>query len=140
MGHKDPSVASAYNKTYYKAHKEERQEYGRKYREAHRDESRLYNKTYGASHRTKTREWVLRTKYSMTLAEYNELLASQNGVCAICLGNETYGKAMPVDHDHTTGKVRGLLCHECNRALGIMKDDPALLRAAADYLERNIVG
>lgn len=52
--------------------------------------------------------------------------------CQIC------GKINPIlhlDHDHKSGRIRGVLCHQCNRALGFFKDDPQLLRKAADYLE-----
>jgi hypothetical protein len=76
------------------------------------------------------------------------MLIKQNGVCAICRKPETtYRKShikgsdpvlrrLSVDHCHTTKKVRGLLCGNCNHSIGKMKDDPALLRAAADYLEK----
>lgn len=73
--------------------------------------------------------------YGLTVEEYERLLASQGGVCAICGGPQT-GKNWHVDHDHATGKVRGILCSGCNTGLGAMRDDPAILRAAGDYLER----
>lgn len=78
--------------------------------------------------------------YGITAAEYVALDAAQDGLCAICAQPETMTyrgtvKQLSVDHDHETGKVRGLLCAACNFALGKFRDDPALLRSAADYLE-----
>jgi hypothetical protein len=75
-------------------------------------------------------------RYGLTPVEYDALLSAQNGVCGICGGPQT-GKNWHVDHDHETGKVRGILCNGCNCALGNMRDDPKLLRAAADYLEKH---
>lgn len=77
----------------------------------------------------------LKKLYGITREEYAVMLASQGGQCAIC--RKTNGAhRLAVDHCHATGRVRGLLCHGCNHVLGKMKDDPALLRAAAAYLER----
>jgi hypothetical protein len=61
----------------------------------------------------------------------------QNGKCVVC-GCEKNGSKenFCVDHDHTTGKVRGLLCHNCNVSIGLMKDSPDLLLKAAEYLNR----
>ena len=79
-------------------------------------------------------------QYRMTLDEYKELLEKQSNLCAIChrppKGGRTSAASLHVDHDHTTGKTRGLLCRACNVTLGQMGEDPARLRAAADYLER----
>lgn len=85
------------------------------------------------------RESLLQRKYGISSSEYDELLAAQDGVCAICkLDNrDSRGRSMPVDHDHETGEVRGVLCDHCNRALGLLGDNPEVLRAAADYLERS---
>jgi hypothetical protein len=69
--------------------------------------------------------------YRMTEREVEALRASQGGVCAICRS----APAVHVDHDHRTGEVRGMCCFSCNAALGHFKDDPAVLRRAADYLE-----
>lgn len=79
-------------------------------------------------------------KYSLTQAEYDQMLAAQNYVCAICHGPEnTLHKGQPrrlsVDHSHESGKIRGLLCMRCNQAISRMNDDPALIRTAAAYLE-----
>ncbi len=72
--------------------------------------------------------------YGLAPAELAALL-EQHGTCAICR-LPTWGKRGPqVDHDHATGKVRGVLCINCNNGLGRFKDDPARLRAAAAYLE-----
>jgi hypothetical protein len=71
---------------------------------------------------------------------YEEILASQGGGCAIC-GRTSHGtgqKRLYVDHDHKTQAVRGVLCASCNRAIGLMQDDPERLRNAAEYLDRAI--
>lgn len=74
-----------------------------------------------------------KTLYGITRAEFDFMLKEQGGHCAIC--PRTNGRrALAVDHDHATGKVRGLLCDNCNHTLGKMRDDPELLRRAADYL------
>jgi hypothetical protein len=79
------------------------------------------------------RTYHLRRRYGITAADADALLAAQGGLCAICRA----APAGHVDHDHDTGAVRALLCFNCNGGLGQFKDDPALLRAAADYVEEH---
>ena len=76
-------------------------------------------------------------KYGLTPADYDEMVETQNGRCMICDADQpgTESGYWPVDHDHATGRVRALLCSACNAGLGLFGDDPARLRAAADYLE-----
>ena len=76
------------------------------------------------------RTYHLRRRYGITGEEADAMLAEQGGVCAIC----EVAPAVHVDHDHATGAVRALLCFNCNGGLGQFKDDPALLRAAAEYV------
>lgn len=82
------------------------------------------------------REYYLKRDYGITQADYDQMLHSQGGVCAICGGEETVHRFFPVDHCHTTGKVRGLLCTKCNRGLGLLKDDYETVRKAAEYLKK----
>jgi hypothetical protein len=79
------------------------------------------------------RQGHLKRQYGITEAERDELIASQGGVCCICLA------ALPVhvDHCHETGRVRGVLCFSCNAALGQFKDRPDVIRRAATYVEGN---
>jgi len=76
------------------------------------------------------------TKYGLTPEQYDALILDAR--CAICETQEWNGRDNKphIDHDHKTGRVRGVLCHSCNTSLGHFKDDPALLRAAIAYLER----
>lgn len=84
-----------------------------------------------------SRRSTLKSLYGITDAEYDRLLESQGGRCAICRGLPYgRGKRLHVDHNHETKMVRGLLCTGCNAGLGRFKDQPAVLRRAADYLER----
>ena len=76
-------------------------------------------------------------KYGITEEQYNKLAAKQGGVCALC-GKPPTGngpnKRLAVDHHHDSGQVRGLLCGPCNTGLGLFRDDPDVLAAAARYL------
>lgn len=78
--------------------------------------------------------------YGITLDEYEALLTAQRGGCAICSGVNKDGRNLFVDHDHTTGAVRGLLCNLCNRALGNFRDSVDLLDAAITYLKNPPAG
>lgn len=82
--------------------------------------------------------YQMKKNYGIGLKEYDAMFESQNGVCAICSKEppDHHKKRLNVDHCHTTGRVRGLLCDACNRAIGLMKDSPDLLYKAINYLAR----
>jgi hypothetical protein len=80
----------------------------------------------------------LQATYGITVERYEQMLEAQGGVCAICGEACVSGRKLAVDHDHATNKVRGLLCCNCNRALGLLKDSPARLRAAHQYLTEDL--
>lgn len=90
-------------------------------------------------HANVRRKAHLRREYGITIEAYEWMLAAQGGGCAICgatRGNSRR-KRLAVDHDHTTGRVRGLLCYQCNSLVGNAKDDPEVLSAAIVYLVAN---
>lgn len=76
----------------------------------------------------------LKRYYKITLEHYEAMIELQGGGCAIC-GRMKELKEMPVDHCHEQGHIRGVLCNQCNRALGLFRDSPEILRTAADYIE-----
>lgn len=121
----------------------------------------LKNKNDGKSYRCKEcdnkarqaylkkhKEWVrhlsrdqsLKAKYGINQEDYAKMLQAQDFCCAICGDHYTENKvgkhvdSLSVDHNYETGKIRGLLCNQCNRALGMLKDSPALLKRAYNYL------
>ena len=77
---------------------------------------------------------IHKPKYGVTGEWYEQTFRAQGGKCAIC--NQTSEVRFHVDHDHKTGRIRSLLCGNCNRAIGLMNDDPKKCRAAAEYLEK----
>lgn len=77
----------------------------------------------------------LKRRFGLTLEQYDEMLKSQGGGCALCKRPPPARSALHVDHDHETGRVRGLLCFTCNNALGDFEDDAVRLREAARYVE-----
>lgn len=83
------------------------------------------------------RDSYLRRAYGITEAQYNALLAERHGRCWIC-GRKPTGRRLHVDHDHKTGRVRGLVDWGCNRGLQAFRDDPVSLREAADYVESRV--
>lgn len=90
----------------------------------------------------------LKGEFGLTLKDYRSMFDAQGGCCAICGKSGTRrgqgrpgrgggrSKKLGVDHDHATGKVRGLLCRECNAGIGFLKDDITLVQTALDYLKR----
>ena len=83
------------------------------------------------------RKYQIKNKYGISEKYYEEMLANQLGVCAICRGLQTNGNdVFDIDHCHETGEIRGLLCHKCNMGLGSYDDDIKKLERAITYLER----
>lgn len=80
---------------------------------------------------------ALKHKYGITPAEYDNLLETQAHGCAVCSASCPTGKRLAVDHSHSTGAVRGLLCSRCNTAIGLLKDAPDNLAAALRYLAKH---
>ncbi len=99
-----------------------------------------YKKTFSREHQTKiARKYNLKKFYGLTVEQYDQMRAEQANVCAICQTHPTAKKgSFHVDHNHNTGKIRGLLCHNCNVGLGVFKDDTALLTKAIEYLDINL--
>lgn len=125
-----------------------------KNREKHNKQSGAYQKTRRAKakatdpagYRNERRRSNLLHFYGLTVQEYDAMMAEQNGVCAVCSMPEMSRVAgrgaderrrLAVDHDHESGRVRGLLCLTCNHGLGAFRENPELLRDAATYLEEH---
>jgi len=85
------------------------------------------------------RPYRLKKNYGITQQQYDDMFVAQGGVCRICETRNGISakkeKALAVDHDHATGRVRGLLCSSCNRGLGLLKDSVAVLENAIKYLK-----
>lgn len=96
-----------------------------------------YRKKYYLSERVYTKNWRLEKLYGITLEHYEQLFDNQKGGCAICGVHQSSIKTpLHIDHDHKTKKVRGLLCHKCNRGIGLFQDSTDILQKAREYLER----
>lgn len=118
------------------------------------DESRKKRALYARYYRAKKmaedpdfhKHWSLKKQYGISIHEYREMLGKQGNVCAICKQEEksvapTSGKRrrLFVDHCHKTGKIRGILCSNCNAGIGYLKDNPEYLRSAIEYLGGNLI-
>lgn len=131
-----------------------RQEYLKQYRAKNRDKQKVYQKLWRNAnpgyeaelqdrYRAKYPDRIKITRrkqrlkiYGLTIEQFNQMLINQNGKCKICGTNEPKGFAnqWAVDHCHMTGKVRGLLCTDCNKGLGYFKDSIPLLDKVKEYL------
>lgn len=119
-------------KIYYKDH-------------AARNKGRLqaYRRDHYARNRSeilaKTRAYNIKKNYGLTQAQIDEMFKSQGGLCKICKGLPDVGrwKKLHIDHDHRTGKVRGLICMKCNHGLGSFADSIESLKSAIKYLEES---
>lgn len=120
----------AYSREYHALHPEETKAKAKKWAKDNPEKRKVIYTKYNTDH---CKERHLRNRYAITVERYNEIFEEQKGVCKIC-GTPPNGKDLVVDHDHMTGKVRGLLCFSCNFGLGEFKDDEIRLLSAVDYL------
>lgn len=102
-----------------------------------RDKKRLIERNYAAKHPEMFRKKALKRYYNISISDYEKMAEAQNNVCKICKNPEDRRNYLCVDHDHITGKIRGLLCNNCNRALGLLKDNTDILENAFNYLKSN---
>lgn len=97
-------------------------------------EKRMSDKKYNESPQAKDRH--LKKYYKIDLLQYHQMVIDQNGCCAICnIPQSKLNRTLDVDHCHKTGKVRGLLCTNCNRALGMFQDSASICIKASEYLK-----
>lgn len=86
----------------------------------------------------KRKDYIIRSKYGIGIEEYNSMLEKCDNQCQVCGKPHSEEKPLHIDHDHKTGKVRGLLCNSCNYGLGFFKDDIEIMKKATKYLENEI--
>ncbi len=141
----------AYMKQYNQANKEKLTEYRKQYfqankqliadkqkihDQANKEQVTAYNKKYYQANKERRSSYIKHYTYGLTAEQYTTLVSEQNNQCAICSKTFKSTKETHIDHCHTTGVVRGLLCTDCNLGLGRFKDNYELLVKAHDYLVR----
>ena len=140
-------------KEYYKINKDQKLKYAQEYRENNKDKIAKHSSEYYIKNKEKLsnyyKNWLsgsrehikdynLKRNYGINIGQYYQMLEKANGNCEIC--GKSSGdpnirqQQLNIDHCHTTGKVRGIVCNSCNRGLGYFKDNPLLLEKAKKYL------
>lgn len=106
----------------------------REWRRANKESVKASQQKWRAKNPDYNRDWALRKTYGISLQEKKAMLLSQGSMCAICKSEKPRGKDWNLDHCHTTGRIRGILCTPCNLLLGKVKDSVELLQSAIEYL------
>ena len=125
-------------KQYYRENREKKLEYSKKYYSEHRSEVLEYFRKRYKNPEVKLRQKARsrQKRYGLSSIEYNKMINKQKNKCAVCPTklSKLPSKQVHVDHDHKTGKVRGLLCQKCNLALGLLKENLLIVRSLLKYL------
>ena len=122
-------------KVYWEENQDKKREYLRKYHEENREKHLKHGREHYDENKELYRSSHLQRTYGISLADYDSMLITQKGKCAICgMTPEENGQRLSVDHDHATGEIRALLCNGCNRGLGGFRDSPILCGLAMSYL------
>ena len=143
MAYVDKDKQRAYHREYQQRpkRKEYKKAWDRRNRERLAEMQRARYKADPEKYRAYFRNWRVKKVYGITPAQYEQTLSDQGGVCAVCgrvpNGSSRMEKTLLIDHDHETGKIRGLLCNNCNSGMGIMGDTEEHLLAALAYLRKH---
>jgi hypothetical protein len=159
VSHQCKECEKIYKQSYHLKHKKEILLFQKEYRETHKEEIKIKSKQHYRDNKLEIREYQLKYRnkpdfkqedknrklkkfFGITLEQYNKMLEEQNGVCAVCGNNEVAfdkrtnkNRSLSVDHNHKTGKIRGLLCSNCNHILGKAKDNIIILQKLIEYLK-----
>lgn len=127
-----PEKRKEYNARFYQKLKENPE----KYKARIKKQNEWRRKKYSNIWIEYERNLVIKRKYGLTEENYKKLSNNQNNVCAICEKECSTGRNLAVDHCHETGKIRGLLCRNCNVGISLFKDSSNLLKKAAHYLNK----
>lgn len=106
------------------------------YSKRHKKQNPGYYRAYYAKNKHRHFGYMIKSKYGITLDEYNAMFSAQGGCCLICRSPQKPGKRLYIDHNHTTGQVRGLLCQPCNSLVGFCFESVDVLSSAIEYLSR----
>lgn len=126
--------------TFSEESKKKRREYNKQWhiqKRSNNSEYQNYRKEYYVNNKeafkAKVKDCHLKRQFGISWKEYQVMFEMQNGLCVLCERKEN-NRMLSVDHNHETGEVRGLLCGDCNRGLGLFKDNPKVLLKAAEYV------
>lgn len=116
-------------------------EYHREWRKKNPEKAKAIQRRHYDKYPDRSRELSLKRKYNLTIADVEAMILNQNGKCAICKkspkGKRLNESQLHVDHDHQTKTNRGMLCGNCNRAIGLVFENSNILRAMINYLENH---
>lgn len=137
---KNQSKCKECDKAYYLSNQEKRKMYMRSFTKKHyiknKDIINKKLKVYRDKHKPQYDEYGYKYRYNLTMDQLRQMFVSQNGCCAICNDKFKSRQQTHIDHNHTTGKVRQLLCRRCNTMLGFAKENISILAKAVEYLNK----
>jgi hypothetical protein len=136
---RNPEKNREAQRRWHAAHPEWSKERAKRYYQKHKERLNKGHAEYNSRNPVKRMNYYRKHKFGMPYGTYEAMLAAQDGVCAICGSADPKRRGTQnfcVDHCHTTGKVRGLLCYSCNTALGHLNDDPEKIRKLISYLSK----
>ena len=142
MSYKTKELKAKHSKKYREKNKIELKNKKKQYYDAHKEEISKQHKIYYSNRKAEFREKRVTYLFGITADRYNNMIEDQNNLCAICGNAETQArngaiKRLAVDHNHKTGKVRELICHSCNIAIGYIREDVVILSKMINYLNKH---
>ena len=133
---KNPEKHRGYSRAWLEKNRDRNREWQREYRQKNLEKCRAQDRSRNPARREKQREYQYRTRYGISVKVYEELVAAAKKTCAIC---DCKPEQLFVDHCHKVGHVRGLLCGNCNMALGLLANSPQRALKAYEYLSRELL-
>lgn len=134
MPYASTEKSKEYFRAYYKKRKQELDAYKKEWIENNPEKAKEHQQRYLEKTVDKRRSKQRERLYGLQASRFDEMMEEQNNACALCLTAFTEPRKIFVDHCHSVGNVRGLLCPSCNTALGLIKDDLGWLARAKKYL------
>lgn len=137
----NPDRVASYNakrRKHYRTHRRQNIDAAARWKREHPERREKWRRSWYPRHYKRTgRDWIYRTRYGISLEEYERLLKKQRGRCAICHRKPSSKRRLCVDHCHRTKRVRGLLCIKCNVAMGLLGDSVDLVSLTLRYLKKH---